>query len=530
MFLPKWFQYFLATCCIVGSIMLFFGYNNSGTVKLREIDASIGMLTRHKKSKILEKVEFLYKPIKTEAFVITLAADIPRVIEYAIKVAINFIISKIINTLVNKVLSFFNNIIEEITSWIDTVTGLKDNTSAWQASIAMKAYQVTECLNKGTSEILDELVVKHLKSAKNSVAKDIYGYVALKDKLGSAIGGPQCTQYIGDASKGYQTMKNSLASLRNNAMTAKSQLSQANTLQDETNSVDSNNKTENGDISTPEIPGEETTKRTVNIGKQKIQTTQTIEQVESDANQFAVIFAETSCTVDQKSKAQVNSNGLISPDEFNFQAAGNCQKELVKSDVLATLNRTFDSDDKVYNSVDAQVKNQAPADCRGFGYTDFKNDPSAGEIDRNFDLKQGVVDVVYSSIKSINLFQSKTFNGEQCKNLDRTPTVQAQVKASTSSNSSSAETTNIGAIVDQIKNVLQNLKSQVIEKIFSYFEKQIAKFVSGIGNSYISSAITKISGEVTSSARTALTNISLQSARVDSTTGANDIDSTESTG
>jgi hypothetical protein len=503
MILPNWFKVFLATSCVIGAMLLFFGMNSSGSVALREVDASIGLIKRPKTSKVYDTFAFIFKPVITAEAVIPVlvSADAPRIIEEILVNALNFLISTIVGKLINKILDFFSNIINKIGGWISTLTGLQDNSASWEAAIALKGYQVTECLNQSTDTVLRNFILGSLSSTENAVANELK---ADFNKTRNAT--TACSQAKPGFSDSYMSIKNAVSSIRLNSVIANSQLTQGATLDDETNTQKSSTE---GNVIAPSV-GEDglvsaEESGSTSVAKNKSLNTITVEKNNKIMEEIASNLADVACEGKKSGAVKDSNRQNIDFGDISYQSSVvSCNKGSEKAKILLDLETVIAKDNEVSKRVEEGIKEQSASDCRETGGVDIRDESNVSNLQTAIKTdprsNSNTLDVSTNTVAVADNMQIVTINAEQCNSTNRLPVAQSQVESATASNKATAKTFNISSIIDQIKKVLNELKDKLINKMFNYFQDKINKLISGIGNSYLSTAVSSISGNISSSA------------------------------
>lgn len=520
MIIPQWFKLFLVSFLVIGTMMIFFGFNNSNTVKLRELDASLGLIRRPKTSKVLESAKYIFRPVIANAqWAVSVLADIPRIVWEVIQKALLSFISKLIGGLIDKVLSFFGSIVDQIGSWINTVTGLKDNTASWKSAIAMKAYQVGECLNRSSESVVRGLF-ERIDPSKNSVSASIADSQIVAEPRSSI---ESCRVVRSDVSTAAQTVKNAVAALRVSNVVTESQQGNAEgftgTISDTGEGVPEDGLTTGGAVDAGGTADDSSTLQQEGI-TQNIELTnklQTSEQIDAGVENIAENIAEIKCVEEVPDSTPTNDLNLITLDDIRLDNNDLCRLT-EKTNAVQELQQTLAQDIETYEETEEAVVSQAPVNCRGTGFVNFKGTGETAQVsspitdNNNNDLQQnlGTQDLVNEVTKFNNEQSPETLNQEQCNNQDRMPSAQQQIEASAGSNSSSSETFDLGSIVDAIKEQIGDLLAQVVNTIFDFFKAAIAKFVDSISNAYVSNAVGKIVNNVADSARTSLQNLTNQ--------------------
>lgn len=488
MFMPKWFQLFLASLCILGAMLLFFGSNNAATTSLRELDASLGLVRRPKTSRILERSQYIFRPIKTEAFAVSLLADVPRIIEQAIRLALNFLISLAVDALTKAVLGLFSDIIGRIEGWIGQVEGLRENQSSFEATISMKGFQITECLNKSTTSLTDEIIGEFIPSKPtNSTARQLrQDYFTNTNAPEAAVCGaleiPYSTEYNG--------LRNAIASVRINNLIVYGEQSQQQQVRDADNSIDQG------------VGGGGEESQPTDIGPLPSQ-----EAIEDDILTIAQTVVDAACVDEsENNQPEPQDSSVIGFEQINSGGGvSTCFEGSIRTGVMRVINIQLSEDIAIRERIADQIKSQAPADCK-FGWTEVKDDGAS-----LLDAENETANIPGTAVENAKQVEAGNLSKEQCDNLDRMPSAREQVASSASSSTGGGgESFNFGSIINGIKDLLNGLVDDVLDVVFNFFEAQLAKLAATLGNSYVTNAIGGAANSIRSSARTGLTDIQNQ--------------------
>lgn len=516
MILPKWFRVLIASFCIFGVGILFFGANNSNTVNLREVDASIGLIRRPKSRNIIDSAKYFFRPVKTEAFVVAIGADAPRIIEKIIRIAIAAAISAIIGFIVKKISGFFEDIIDKIGMWIGVSTGLKDSLGSFNAAIGMKAYQVSECLIESSDSVIRKMFAG-TDMTKNETAKQI----AIGAGLSAEAGGIEVdtvknskdacknnsTEGIQSSkSQRYQQLKNAISELRISQLITTSQKGNFEGAVDEENA--DTFKEDTGDATSNEVPDGQS-QETLNATKSVEQNEALKQQIKESAE--ALVCAEDGSAPEEP----VSRSANFFPPSSSNAVLPSCGLTENTARVESTLLEMAAKDEEVRKSVEENLDKQAPSDCK-IGYLDdgFSGDtaqlPSFSlEGGNSAGIAAGSIDLSAATISASNKIDTKTYNKEQCESQNRLPSLQDSAAATSSGNSAGTEEA-VGTVVTLrsiIEQITGQLKDQILNKIFDFFTAAATSLISKIGNSYIVQSITTATGVNSNSAQNSLSQI-----------------------
>ena len=480
MLIPRWFQIFLASVCLFGTMLLFFGSNNAATTSLREVDASIGLIQRPKNSRILQRAEILLNPfrsVKAEAqFLVSIAADLARNLEYAIKAALNALITAAINFLMNAITGFFNDLVNQITSWIGQVDGLKDNAAAWESAISMKAYQIAECLEETSYSVADKIIGEFVPpEPRNDVGR------ALRQDFGVAqntVTQSSCQALSltpADYSLAYNTLNDAISSVRVNNLVLYSQTG----TQDTTLSATQGNA---GYLDVPAAPQS---------------------SINGDIATIANVVIDAICVDNDPVPVTPNTPNIVGINEIRQGSGATCVEGAIRAGISRIINIQLADDIAIRDRVAEQIKSQAPDNCQfgGISQVATANTGAGGSI------AAGIVQEAQS-------IEVETLDVEQCNNLDRLPSVKTEVETNVQSASASTggggEGVSFAQIVAQVSSAFTNLLNNVITNIFNSILNELSEFVSSIGNSYVRDVVAAAAGSVQTTARSALQTIQEQ--------------------
>ena len=483
MFMPKWFQLFLAGLCVFGVMLLFFGANNSATVSLREVDASIGLIQRPHNSRILERAKLIFRPVRVNAQIpVTNTSDIPRILEQAVRAALNFLIAQVINRLTAALTDLFKGLISKIEGWINKIQGLRDSQSSWEGAISMKGFQIAECLNKSTNSLTNEIIAEFIPSRpSNDVARQLRAdYTVNQSRVNPACGGAEEPTA---SSAEYEELQNAIASTRINNLVVYGQQTQQEQVTDV-------------ETLTNQTSGEDTgASRPANIGPIPSE-----ENIESNVSLIAEIMAKAACAVnDAPSTSDAN---VISLDQISRGGNANCVEGSIRAGVIRAIGIQLSEDIAIRDRISAQIKGQAPADC-GFGYTQEGQNASAALLNS---ATPG--SIANAAVSDATLIEAKNLTNEQCNNLDRVPSTRDKIAATAqTATSEGPQTFSFSGLLTTVLNELKAYGQNIINDLFTLFDEQISRIIDNIGNSYVGQVLGGVATTIYSNARTSLQEI-----------------------
>ncbi len=518
MTIPKWFRVLIASFCIFGVAMLFFGANNSSTTKLREADASIGLIRRPKSNNILDSAKYFFKPIKTEAFVVSIAADAPRIIEKIIRVAIAFAISAIIGLIINKITDFFGDIINKMGTWIGVTTGLRDSVSSLNAAMGLKAFQISECLNQSADSVIRK-IFNDTDLTKNSVARDIAEGAGLAGgAAGSAAieGSKQsCRRSSGNITssknRNYQLLKNAITGVGIDSVVNFSLRGNSEGLTgDEDKETFRNQTEENGADLNERLDSQ----KLIDQVKSEEDTEATIENIEQIAEGIA-------CGEDEPETPVVREGSAILLETGLTKVSVSCTPADSTAQTKAAIREYVEVKQEAFEAVVDNYERQAPSDCKigflsdGFGEIQSSGTELANEQFLNssdFSISEGTIDLASATIQTSDKVGVNAYNKEQCESQNRLPALQDNISTTASSNSSgSAEAIgSVNTLLSTVQGALTQLKDNILKAVFEFAAEAAVKIISKIGNAYVSQAISKATGTSLDSAERTLSNITSQ--------------------
>lgn len=153
-----WFQKFIASVWIFGAMFLYLGVSTANMMTLRDVDASLGILSRPSNSFLAKAGDAFFGSPKVNAIPVEITFDPYKIAESALNAAIRSAISGFINQIISIVADLFNDLINSLEDMVKTVTGLRLNLGSVRATIALKAvaYENKVNKNKEINKFLDK--------------------------------------------------------------------------------------------------------------------------------------------------------------------------------------------------------------------------------------------------------------------------------------------------------------------------------------------------------------------------------------
>jgi F0F1-type ATP synthase membrane subunit b/b' len=500
MFIPRWFQMFLATCCIIGSMLLFFGFNNSTTVKLREIDASLGLIKRPKTSLVFNSMKYMFKPIKGHAgFPVSILIDTPRLIAQALEQILNYFIQKLINSIISKITDFFNGLLDRISNFIGSVAGLRDNISTAQSAIALKAAQVSECLVQGTEGLVADLF-KDISPNKNEFAAEIAVDPLVTKPRNSLTGCGGDRSDVGEAAK---TVSNSISALRQNHLITESQKSNKNFASTGIKFLDNENYTQNEVVN-----GKSTGKTVTNLPESENFTPPGIKTVEENNAQKkkiveAIVVAK--CTDTRQKEVSVIDSNFVQPSEISYENISDTGCEAsARTDATIKIDKVLEESEEVFEKTEQSIKQNTPANCKEIVTN------TSDEADNGAALVGviGGVSATTAMVEGNSHQQPGGLSQSQCQlTQEELNTGRTKTQTAVSSNTTSAKTFNLTTVIDSIKKAISETINNSINSALNSLVDKIQKLVSNISNSYISNVVSNLTGNIATEAQNSLQTI-----------------------
>ncbi|NJL97143.1 hypothetical protein HC864_05045 [Candidatus Gracilibacteria bacterium] len=452
----NWFDKFLAIIITFLTLVMFVGISGANHSSHREINASLGLLKRANNSKVGQSIKYLFTPVQANAQngVVKIISDIPRIAQQALEKALKQALSALIKSFINAIMKVFDQLLSAIEGWVGTIDGLKDAIGAFRQAIALKAYQVSECLIESS-----ESVVSKIFGSDSSVAPTNNPQEKCNGVFGSSTG-----------SREANVLTNELSSIRSQNLFS---------------ATEAENITGFADFSV--IPSQE--------------------EIKVKVENFAVDAAVLSGCTDDGGSSSLDNDPILPVKDINLVKSV-CNEEI--SNNITETNKTLANDIQNKEKVQTQTFSQAPSECP-FGYVSggiiegLSSNSGAANAANNIQSVGGGAlssDVESSltapegAIKVADSFDLETLNNEECQNANRGPATLAATQASADQGGSEFDFNQvITAFVEAITQFVTNL----INKVFNLLTQVISKFLSNApGGEYLSQAISNIINPVSS--------------------------------
>ncbi len=450
-----WFEKLMALVLSFFTLLMFFGVSSANHTSIRDVDSTIGLLSRPSNSKIVKSFKAFFAPVKASAQnTVNIANDVPRLLEQALNKALKAALSALIKFFLDQIMKLFDKLISAIEGWVGTIDGLRDAIGAFRGAVALKAYQVSECLIESSESLVNSILPSEDQSTHDP-----------KDKCNGVFGSSE-SQPASDANK---TLNDAVSTYKTNVAITASQ---------------------KGIDPSKTIPN---TKSEAELEVQK----------EEIATNAALL---SGCGGGQDGSSSPDSvlNGGILPAGNITALRSGCKEEInnAKEKLTETTQKVQET---VEQTIDQTVA-AAPADCKSSGFVTGLND--LGSVDEataeansiqglgtnvlnGADLSNLEFSKADSSLKIAGSFDAEVLNGEQCQTANRMPAV---LEAANQNNAgSSGNEFNFDAVIAVFIETFTQFINNIINKVFTVLTEAINNFLRNApGGEFLSQAISNV--------------------------------------